>query len=296
MQTPFEEFKEHLTSIDPIFFSLSILVNILGYFIHATRWRILFEGKYPLFAFYHSITIGNLANTILPSKSGELLRPLALKTQIGVSYAKALSNCFLERLFDIVFGLTILFFSIIYLDLLEKFEIFRSGILITVALIVLLFFIIIFALKIDLKRFIHSAPINGFFLNLKEQFQHLVKARVTLKMIVMTTIFWSAGVLIFYFLLLSSPLPEALQTLPFAAFLSSAMGITLSLPSAPANIGVFNLTIIILMKIYLEQNAIKVDDTLEAQIVASSIVIHLGSLIPDFVMGSLSMIKMSRLN
>ena len=132
------------------------------------------------------------------------------------------------------------------------------------------------------------------FIFLKKQTSHLADFKKLSKVAFFTLIFWFAGILIFYYLLLASPLPAEVQTLKFAAFISSAMGITLSLPSAPSNIGIYNLTIIFLVKMLLIQEGITISDELQAQIVASSIILHFGSLIPDFLAGIFSYITVSR--
>jgi len=296
MDTPFSEFKEYLIQVDPIYFIVSVLINILGYFIHAKRWSYLFEVKYPLMPFYHAITIGNLANTILPSKSGEFIRPLILKNQLDVPYAKALGNCFIERVFDIFFGVTILVYSIYSLNLLNEFAVFKAGIIITLAAAIIFILLIIFLDKHKRERVIKVKIINQFITQLQIQSNSLIKSKRLVRVLSTTLLFWVAGVFINYFLLLASPLPLTVQTLGFAAFLGSAMGITLSLPSAPANIGVYNLTVILLVKMYLSQKGIQIDQVLEAKIVASSIIIHLGSITPDFIMGTISYFRVSKPN
>lgn len=97
------------------------------------------------------------------------------------------------------------------------------------------------------------------------------------------------------FLLLNScPIPEALKSLPLAIFISGAMGISLSLPSAPANIGIYSYTLLAIFKVIIETKNIQVTSTLETTLIVSTIIIHLGSIIPDFTLDLYSYVKLQK--
>jgi glycosyltransferase 2 family protein len=86
-------------------------------YVKAMRWRYLFAretrpGIRPTLA---SLLIGNFFNNILPARAGEAARVLALKQRAGTSRAEAAATVVVERAYDVLALLVLLFVSVPWL-------------------------------------------------------------------------------------------------------------------------------------------------------------------------------------
>jgi uncharacterized membrane protein len=80
-------------------------------------------------------------------------------------------------------------------------------------------------------------------------------------------------------------LPDLLFSPLVVITLVGAIGISLSLPSAPANIGIYNYTIYLVLLLFAKQFKLLVDEDLEQQLALAGIMMHLGAIIPDLIFG-----------
>lgn len=84
------------------------LIMATNYFLRAWRWRNLLLTN-PMPSFFHryeAVKLGFFANSILPLRIGEFLRPLVLERRAHVPYSVGLASLLLERICD---GYTLLF-------------------------------------------------------------------------------------------------------------------------------------------------------------------------------------------
>jgi len=95
----------------------AIAVYFLGVAVRAARWDYLLRGvsKINPLQLFPIVTIGYMANNVLPLRAGELVRAYALSTRHGVRKSAGLATIAVERIFD---GLTmLLFFSVASLSI-----------------------------------------------------------------------------------------------------------------------------------------------------------------------------------
>ncbi len=100
---------ESIKSADYIWLLPAIGLYFLGVGVRAARWDYLLRGvaKISPAQLFPVVTIGYMANNILPLRAGELVRSYALSTRHGVRKSASLATIAVERIFD---GLTMLLF------------------------------------------------------------------------------------------------------------------------------------------------------------------------------------------
>lgn len=107
-----------LQKVNYVWLLPALAAYFTGVWLRALRWHFLLSPMLPKDQRAHAganrlfgpITIGYAANNILPLRTGELVRVLALKQAEGVAGSAALATIVVERIFD---GLTMLLFLVV---------------------------------------------------------------------------------------------------------------------------------------------------------------------------------------
>ena len=102
---------EAIKSCDPLWLVPSVLALGVSVFVRALRWRALFDpsrrpGIWPVTA---ATLVGYLFLQILPLRAGEAARIFALSQRSGTSKAEIAGTALLERVYDLVAVLGLLF-------------------------------------------------------------------------------------------------------------------------------------------------------------------------------------------
>jgi uncharacterized membrane protein YbhN (UPF0104 family) len=81
-----------------------ILVSLGCHVLRAERWRVLLRrvGTVPRGPAIAATFIGFGANSVLPLRLGEIVRPVVLARRVGIPTAAAISSIVLERIFDVL--------------------------------------------------------------------------------------------------------------------------------------------------------------------------------------------------
>ena len=89
-------------------------------YLRTVRWRLLFaaETRPPFGAALRALLIGLLFNQILPLRAGEAARVVALNRDAGTSRAEAIGTALVERIYDVLALLVILFVTLPFLPAL----------------------------------------------------------------------------------------------------------------------------------------------------------------------------------
>ncbi|HYV03969.1 MAG TPA: lysylphosphatidylglycerol synthase transmembrane domain-containing protein [Blastocatellia bacterium] len=97
-----------LSSVNPAFLILAILIGSLSNLIRAARWRVFlgYSMRISLRHLFNSMMIGYMANNVLPARMGELVRIYALERSTGVSKSRSAATIVLERTTDALVLLT----------------------------------------------------------------------------------------------------------------------------------------------------------------------------------------------
>jgi len=100
--------------------ALILMVGVTGltYLLRALRWQVLLEplGPTHLREVFRTTVIGFAANTVLPARIGEIVRPYLLARREGLSAPAAFTTIILERLLDFVTVLTLLGLFVVFFD------------------------------------------------------------------------------------------------------------------------------------------------------------------------------------
>jgi glycosyltransferase 2 family protein len=104
---------ENLRGVDVPLFLLSSAVATFVFWIRAWRWRVILRPvlDVPFRPRFAAVTIGFMGNNLLPARVGEFLRAYALSRMVPVPIVASFASLVIERLFDGVFVILLLFVS-----------------------------------------------------------------------------------------------------------------------------------------------------------------------------------------
>lgn len=112
----FSEVVAQVRRADALLFAASMIVVTLTFPARAIRWRVLLAaatGSTPPFRpVWLATAIGFMANNVLPARAGEFARAWAASKLVGPPVTTALSTIAVERIFDGVTVVTMLFIGI----------------------------------------------------------------------------------------------------------------------------------------------------------------------------------------
>jgi len=98
----FGEIRQALGQVDPGLLLLAAAVFMLSFSVRAVRWRYILRpvreiGHGPVFSL---LSIGFMANNVLPARLGEFVRAYFLSRKTGIRKSLSLATILLERLSD----------------------------------------------------------------------------------------------------------------------------------------------------------------------------------------------------
>jgi uncharacterized protein (TIRG00374 family) len=97
------EVMSHLRNANVPLVILSVVVATLIFPLRALRWRPILHAVEPNIPFgplWRATAMGFMANSILPSRIGELVRAYALTRETSVSFSAAFASLVVDRVFD----------------------------------------------------------------------------------------------------------------------------------------------------------------------------------------------------
>jgi glycosyltransferase 2 family protein len=111
----FSEIVHELRQADPLLFIVAVAAATGVFWPRAWRWRTLLEPVAPGTTFrsrFAATTIGFMGNNLLPARIGEFARVFALSRMERVPIVSGLGSLVIERLFDAVFVIGLLFVAL----------------------------------------------------------------------------------------------------------------------------------------------------------------------------------------
>jgi glycosyltransferase 2 family protein len=215
--------------------------------LRALRWQLVFKpGRRPPFgATTNATLIGYLFNNILPARAGELARILALNEYAGTSRTEATATVVVERVFDVLSLLVILFVMVPWLPEVSWL---RSAAYLALVLAVLVASAIaviakfgerpvMFVLRpLERLPFVDAKRVEYMAGNVVHGLESLRNLRHGLEVFVVTTLSWLVLGICFWLLMLGfhlhlSGLAGVLVTV--------AVGLSFIVPAPPAGVGIF---------------------------------------------------------
>lgn len=271
--------------------ALAVLATAIA--VRAIRWRVLFEKETrPGYApTLRAMLVGYLFNNILPARAGEVARVLTLHRDVGTSRAEAAGTVVIERLFDVLALLLLLFVTLPWLpqvSWLRAAGIFAIVVVVGVMLAVVLLLrygerpLQILLRPLALLPFVSVVTLDAVAINLSRGLIGLRRLGVALAAFGWTIASWILIATSTWLLMLGFDLD-----LSFAAGLlvAIATGLAWIVPSAPGAVGVFEAATVVALSAF----AIP-----ESEALSYALVLHAMNFVP-FILVGLIVLRVDRL-
>ena len=281
----FAEVWSTLASSDYWWLAPALAVMALAVLVRVLRWRYLFvaEHRPALWPLSEALLIGHFFNTVLPARAGDLARVGAINLRAGTSKAEALATVVVERAFDVLALLLLLFVA---LPWLPEVTWVRTAAIVAVVLgigfAVCVVVLTIYGerpLHVLLKpfarlRFLHAERVEQAAVNLSAGLMGLRRAHLGGASFILTLVSWLLFALSFWLVMLCFDFG-----LPFGAGLLVviATGFSLALPAAPAGLGVFEAATVVALAAY---------DVPKSEALSYALVLHAFTIAPFLVAGA----------
>ncbi len=101
-RVPLAEIGRRLADVSPGWLAASVVLSLFVFVLRAVRWIWILEpvGRVPFVPAFRATAIGFAANTVLPARAGEVLRPAILARERGLPFAALLASIVFERVLD----------------------------------------------------------------------------------------------------------------------------------------------------------------------------------------------------
>ena len=229
-----------------------------GFFVRVLRWRYMFspETRPGVWPTTETLILGQFLNSVLPFRAGDAARIVALRSFGGPSRVETAGTVVLERVFDVLALLLLLFVMVPWLP--EVTWIRAAGTLAIVLSLAVAAAIVILriygerAVRVILRPFgrlpfLSSARVEAAVRNLTQGVIALRSTRLGLLAFSLTVVSWIVLGMSFWLLTLGFDFGLS----PTAGLLIViATGLSHLLPSAPAGVGVFEAAAIVALAAY----------------------------------------------
>ena len=111
-RVPLADIAHQIASISTTWLAASIALSLFVFVVRTVRWIRMLRpvGWVPFFPAFRDTAVGFAANTVLPARAGEVLRPAMLARERGLPFSALLASILFERVLDALAQLT--FFGI----------------------------------------------------------------------------------------------------------------------------------------------------------------------------------------
>jgi glycosyltransferase 2 family protein len=263
----------------------TVPVFALAIALRAVRWWSLFAAaqRPPLPAITYALMIGYFFNNILPARAGEAARVIALHRRAATPKAETIGTVVVERLFDVLALLIILFVSYPWLPEISWL---RAAAILGAVVVTVLLTLVFVVVRYD-ERAVHwllsplrrirregvAERLGAAAVNATRGLVALRSPRIALRGMLLTIASW-ATLGVSYAILTNA---FALD-LPLVAgmLVTVAINLSLVLPSSPAALGVFEAATVIALRAF---------DVPHAEALSYALVLHLLNLVPFLAIG-----------
>lgn len=260
-------------------------VFALAIVLRAVRWWTLFAPaqRPPLKAITYALLVGYFFNNILPARAGEAARVIALNRRTSTPMAEAAGTVVVERLFDVLALLVLLFVSYPWLpeiSWLRAAAIF--GAFVTAVLLALTFIIVRYDARAvhwllsplrRLQREGLAERLEAAAVNATRGLVGLRSPRIALRAMALTIASWATLGASYWILSHAFALDVPLSA---GMLVTVAINLSLVLPSSPAALGVFEAATVIALRAF---------DVPQAEALSYALVLHLLNLVPFLLIG-----------
>ena len=281
-----QQVLDSLRQIDPVIVIPVLVLILISLMTRAGAWRLILKERIPLQKSFFIINSGYFVNTVLPFRIGEITRAFLL-LPAGIEFWEALPTILLERIIDFGF---ILSFFFIGLPFAAGFS--QSPLLAYLAAGIIIGSIIILFILVKNKKKIQNWISTTSLIQpgLRDRLSRMVEAVYSsleiitdpvqmVKILGLMFINWMIA-LASQYILLKAFIPDA--HFVWTVFMLGALGLGVSIPSSPGNIGLYEASVTIALV------AFGVDHNLA---LAYALVNHILSLLPTTMLGAYGLLQ-----
>ena len=287
----FADVQQALATANLWLILLAVIIFILNGVVKAWRWRVLLtpddEENIPFTAVFWAIWLGQFVNIIMPFlRLGEISRAYAINKQTGFGKVRALSTIVIEKSLELImlgFLIVVLLSLLVLPDTLKS----SSQTLMLIAGVLLVGLSVVAYqtswVIAQLQKLLHLFPefiekrLTSLLIGGLEGLSALRSRSAILRLLGSSVLLVILSLLTPFFLFKAFLIPLGLAE---AAVVDSALSLTTSAPSTPAQLGVFEGTVVLVLHQFGVIN--------QAVAVSFAVVYHLVVLLPKFVLGGLA--------
>lgn len=109
-RVPLSDIRREIAAASPSWLAASVVLSLSVFALRAVRWVWILRpvGRVPYFPAFRATAIGFAANTVLPARAGEILRPAILARERGLPFPALLASIVFERVVDALAQLSFL--------------------------------------------------------------------------------------------------------------------------------------------------------------------------------------------
>lgn len=280
----FQKTGEALETANYIYLPLGVMLSLLTNIIRSYRWKYVLNPiqKISILSVFSVVSIGYMANNILPARLGEFVRAYIIGKKEGISKSTTLATIVVERIFD---GLTLLFFlTLISLFFPLPLWIKRVGFAATVFFLSLSVFLLILMFKKTIGIRLVERGVSLFSSYIAQRASRLMDSFLSglviinhkkdiLMAFLFSVIAWLAEATAYYVIGLSFGIDLPLYV-PVLTVVIVNLGIMI--PSAPGYVGTFEFFCISVLAIFSVEKSIAL---------SFAIVLHAVLFIPITIVG-----------
>lgn len=279
------EVLEALRESEKRWLAPAFVVLMAAVLARAVRWWSLFarETRPPLGAVLRALLVGYFFNNVLPLRAGEAARIVALHRWAGTSRVESATTAVLERAYDIVALLLLLFAIVPWLPEVSWLR--GATILLAVVAVVLLAVVLVLArygvrpVRLLLRPLLRVPALHDRVgtgaANLARGLAGLREARVAVAAGVWTVLSWLLVGLSSWLVLLGFDLELSVLA---GLFVVITINLALILPSSPAAVGVFEAATLLALDAY---------GVSESRALSYALVLHALNFLPFVLVGVL---------
>jgi glycosyltransferase 2 family protein len=265
----------------------------LATYVRVVRWQLLFApATRPTLRPAAEVTlVGQFFNNVLPVRAGEAVRIFALHARAGTSRAETLATVVVERAFDVLALLVLLFVTLPWLpgiSWLRAAAVLAAGVSVAVVLIVLLLArygtrpVRFLLLPLARLPFLSFERVEYGAESIVRGFAALRQARLGVLSFALTLVSWV--MLAASFWLVAVGFAPGLSPLA-GVLVAAAIGLALILPSGPAALGVFEAAVVSALVAY---------DVPRSEALSAALAIHAVNFFPFLGAGGVVLLGWSR--
>ncbi len=101
-RVPLRDIARQIAAASPAWLAATVLISLSTFVLRSVRWVWILRpvGRVPLLPAFRATAIGFAANTVLPARAGEILRPAILARERGLAFPALLASIVFERILD----------------------------------------------------------------------------------------------------------------------------------------------------------------------------------------------------